>query len=207
MNRTTELKERAEQILDSARILFGERGVHGVSVRDIAEHAGVKKAAVFYYFNGKDELLERILEGYYGSHAEALEAAFQAGGTLRDRLQGTIDAYLDFVLANGAYARLVQGLIASNPEWHGHLQRNLEPLFRWTEVALAELSPKDGPLAARQFFITLSGAVINTFTYAPVLELMWGADPLSKAGIAERRAHLHWVVDALMDKLEPDQGR
>ncbi len=207
MNHPPMLKERAEQILASARILFGERGMHGVSVRDIAEHAGVKKAAVFYYFDGKDDLLERILAGYYASHAAALESAFQAGGTLRERLQGTIDAYLDFVLANGNYARLVQGLIASNPEWHRHLQRNLEPLFRWTQAALSELSPEQGPLAARQFFITLSGAVINTFTYAPVLELMWGDDPLSEAGIAERRAHLHWVVDALMDKLQASQDR
>jgi len=206
MNKPTELKERAEQILNSARVLFGERGLHGVSVRDIAEHAGVKKAAVFYYFNGKDELLERILEGYYSAHADALESSFHAEGTLRERIHGTIDAYLDFVLANGTYARLVQGLIANNPEWHGHVQRNLEPLFRWTEAALAELSPSEGPLAARQFFITLSGAVINTFTYAPVLELMWGDDPLSDGGISERRAHLHWVVDALMDKREPATG-
>ena len=206
MNRTRDLKERAEEILASARTLFAERGVDGVSVRDIAEHAGVKKAAVFYYFDGKDDLLERILARYYAAHAAALAESFSAEGTLRARLQGTIDAYLDFVAANRDDARLVQGLVASNPEWHGLIQSNLEPLFRWTEDALAELAPDGGPLAPRQFFLTLSGAVINTFTYAPVLASVWGGDPLSDAAIAERRVHLHWMVDALIDRLERDAG-
>jgi len=202
MNRTTELKERAEEILEAARQLFGERGVHGVSVRDIAERAGVKKAAVFYYFDGKDDLLERILARYYAAHREALAEAFAASGDLRVRLHGTVDAYLDFVRDHASDARLVQGLIASNPEWHAQIQRNLEPLFRWTEDALSELSTAGGAVAARQFFLTLSGAVINTFTYAPVLAPMWGADPVAAEAVAERRAHLHWLVDALIDGLE-----
>jgi len=196
------LKERAEQILESARALFGERGYDGVSVRDIADEAGVKKAAVFYYFEGKEDLLQRVLERYYAAHRDALAVAFQAKGPLRARLHGTIDAYLGFMADNNAYARLVQGLIAQGPAWHGHLQRNLEPLLRWTEEALADVAPEDGPLAARHFFLTLSGAVINTFTYGPVLAPMWGSDPTSAEGLEERRAHLHFVTDALMDRLE-----
>ncbi len=196
------LKERAEQILASADALFGQRGYDGVSVRDIADDAGVKKAAVFYYFEGKEDLLRRVLDRYYAAHRDALAAAFEAKGPLRRRLHGTIDAYLGFMADNHAYARLVQGLVASSPDWHGHLQRNLEPLLRWTEEALADLAPDEGPLAARHFFLTLSGAVINTFTYAPVLAPIWGSDPASADGLAERRAHLHFVADALLDRLE-----
>ena len=200
------LKERAAQILASAETLFGERGYDGVSVRDVADAAGVKKAAVFYYFEGKEDLLERVLERYYTAHREALTSAFEAKGPLRARLHGVIDAYLGFMAENHAYARLVQGLMAQGPAWHGHLQRKLEPLLRWTEEALAEVAPDRGPLAARHFFLTLSGAVINTFTYAPVLAPMWGSDPMSADGLAERREHLHFVTDALMDRLEPRDG-
>lgn len=196
------LKERAEQILASAESLFGQRGYDGVSVRDIADVAGVKKAAVFYYFEGKEDLLERVLQRYYAAHREALTDAFEAEGPMRDRLHGTIDAYLGFMADNHTYARLVQGLVACSPDWHGHLQANLEPLLRWTEQALAGVAPEQGPLAARHFFLTLSGAVINTFTYAPVLAPMWRGDLLSPDGLQERRDHLHFVVDALMDRLE-----
>ena len=59
-----------------------------------------------------------------------------------------------------------------------------------------------GPLAARQFFLTFSASVINHFTYGEALAPAYGTDPLSPDGIAERRAHLHWLVDALLAALE-----
>ncbi len=200
------MKERAEQILVAADALFGDRGYDGVSVRDIADEAGVKKAAVFYYFDGKEDLLRRILDRYYAAHRDALADAFAAKGPLRARLHGAIDAYLGFMATNHAYARLVQGLVATSPDWHAHVRRGLEPLLRWTEGALAEVAPAAGPLAARHFFLTLSGAVINSFTYAPVLAPLWGSEPLSAGGLDERRAHLHFVADALLDRLERSAG-
>jgi hypothetical protein len=30
---------------------------------------------------------------------------------------------------------------------------------------------------------------------------MWGEDPMSERALAERREHLHWMVDALLDRL------
>ena len=200
-------KQRAEEILNAADALFGERGYDAVSMRDIAERAGVKKAGVFYYFDGKESLLEQVLERYYAAHHAALSEAFIAEGPLRERVHGAIDAYLDFIDTHRSYPRLVQGLVVGRPELHRHIQKNLEPLFRWTQAALAEVAPESGPLAARQFFLTLSGAVINTFTYAPVLQPMWGSDPLSDEAISERRAHMRWLVDVLMDGLETQNAQ
>ena len=79
-------------------------------------------------------------------------------------------------------------------------------MYSWTCQALAEVAPEAGPLAARHFFVTMSGAMINYFTYGPILEPLWGADPLSEDGVEERRAHLHWVVDALLARLEERPG-
>ena len=76
------------------------------------------------------------------------------------------------------------------------------PLFEWFETALAEVTAPDGPLAARHFFVSFSGITINYFTYSPVLAPAWGADPLSPQAIEERRAHVHWLVDALLAGLE-----
>jgi hypothetical protein len=67
--------------------------------------------------------------------------------------------------------------------------------------ALGELAPTEGPLAARQFYVTFSGMVINYFTYAPVLGPMWGEDPMSEKALSERRAHIHWMVDLLLEGL------
>lgn len=45
-----------EKILVSARELFGEKGLNGVSIRDISSHCGVNVAGVNYHFSGKENL-------------------------------------------------------------------------------------------------------------------------------------------------------
>ncbi len=56
-----------ERILDAALDLFGERGLTGVTVRDIASRAKVNVAAISYHFGGKDELYRAVAEMVIGS--------------------------------------------------------------------------------------------------------------------------------------------
>lgn len=194
-------KKKAAEILAAADELFGDVGYDAVSVRDVAARAGVNKALVFYYFGSKEELFAQVLTRYYESHRGALEAAFEHEGALADRLRRLIDAYFDFMAEHRRFARLVQQQIAG-PGTHLELIReNLAELERWTERALAEVTPAEGPLAARHFFVTFSAAMINYFTYAPALTPVWGGDPLADDALAERREHLHWLIDAVIERL------
>lgn len=49
------------RLLDSAEELFAARGYFGVSVRDIADHAGARLAAVSEQFGGKEGLFRAVL--------------------------------------------------------------------------------------------------------------------------------------------------
>ncbi|OPY28677.1 MAG: DNA-binding transcriptional repressor AcrR [Methanocella sp. PtaU1.Bin125] len=51
-----------ERILNVAIDLFAEKGFDAVSLREIAEAVGIRKATLYYYFTTKDEILEKILE-------------------------------------------------------------------------------------------------------------------------------------------------
>lgn len=50
-----------ENILNTGRRLFIQRGYHGLSMRMIAEEVGVSKAALYYHFQDKQELFLAIL--------------------------------------------------------------------------------------------------------------------------------------------------
>lgn len=52
------------QILDAAKRLFIEKGYYGLAMRQIAEALGVSKAALYYHFKDKEELLLAILDSY-----------------------------------------------------------------------------------------------------------------------------------------------
>jgi len=199
-------KERALQILDAAEQLLGELSYDAVSARDIAERAGVNKALVFYYWGSKEELFERVLQRYYERHRSALAQAFEAGGgALPHRVHQVLDAYLDFIEGNRLYARLVQQQVSGGGPHLELVQRHLADFFAWTTGVLAELAPATGPLSARQLYISISGIVINYFTYAPALGRVWGSDPMSQAALAERREHVHWLVDCLLQGLDANK--
>jgi len=53
-------------ILDAADVLFRERGYEAVTVRDIAERAGVSHALVHQYVGSKEDLFRAVLSGNEG---------------------------------------------------------------------------------------------------------------------------------------------
>jgi AcrR family transcriptional regulator len=53
------------RVLESARILFSERGAGDTSMRDIAKGASVSLATVHHYFGSKGELFQRCVDEMY----------------------------------------------------------------------------------------------------------------------------------------------
>lgn len=200
-------KERAAQLLDAAEALLVEQGYEGLTAQAVAKRAGLNKALVFYYWGSTAQLFERVLERYYARHQRALVAAFSAEGDRAERVHRIIDAYLDYMEENRSYARLVQQQVSGRGPHLPTVRRHLADLMRLSTELLSSFAPATGPTAARHLHVSLSALVVNYFTYAPAMGDAWGPeDPLGEAGLAERRAHVHWVVDAWLARLEPDPG-
>lgn len=45
-----------DKILDTAAVIFSERGYKGTSMREIAEELNITKAALYYHFPGKEQI-------------------------------------------------------------------------------------------------------------------------------------------------------
>lgn len=70
-----------EQIRTVALEMFAERGYDRTSLREIAEQLGVTKAAVYYHFKTKEDILVSLLEDFLGQVDELLDwAEAQPGG-------------------------------------------------------------------------------------------------------------------------------
>ena len=192
--------EASRSILRAAEELFASKGFAAVSVRDIAQLADVNKALVFYYYENKANLLRKVLEQYYSSHAAALSPE-SPGASLREQVHALLTSYLDFIEDNRRYTQIVQHELLANGENLAMIRQGMNLLFQRVETLLGEFGG-EGKLHVRQFFLTFSGIVVAYFTYAPVLDEIWDGDPLSASNRRERRDHLHWVIDQLITGLE-----
>ena len=55
-------EEKRTKIREAAAKLFAEKGFENTTTRDIAGAAGINNAALYYYFDSKEQLLYQILE-------------------------------------------------------------------------------------------------------------------------------------------------
>jgi AcrR family transcriptional regulator len=88
---------RHKTIIDAARQEFAERGYAAVSIRDIAQRAGMSMSALYHYYPGKQDLLMAILdEGVDAYTAACAEALAEAGDDPAERLEAMVAATVRF---------------------------------------------------------------------------------------------------------------
>ena len=195
---------RALQILQAADELLAERGHDAVSMRDVAQRAGVNKALIFYYFGSRAQLFEKVLERYYANHAEALKAIGEGQGTPRERVHHALDVYLDFVEHNELFSRLVQQELARQDPQLPLIRENLQKLHEALDAVLGQVLPERGPIAARQLYMTIGCVVVHHGTFATSPLALASDDLQGESGREERRTHVHWLADAIVDQIERD---
>ena len=73
----TDTEQTKATILASSVRLFGERGVHQTSIREVARESGVTLGTVHHHFGTKDELLLRSVEYSFAQMVQAGMAMFE----------------------------------------------------------------------------------------------------------------------------------
>lgn len=74
-----------QRIQDVALDLFAERGYEKTSLREIAEHLDVTKAALYYHFKTKEDILDSIFEDLTRPIDELIEWAGEQPPTLETK--------------------------------------------------------------------------------------------------------------------------
>ncbi|MDT4901477.1 MAG: hypothetical protein QOJ78_2407 [Pseudonocardiales bacterium] len=98
--RRLEPDARREQILDCAVRLFGERPYAAVSTTEIARTAGVARGLLNHYFGTKRDLYLEVVRRLV--IVPGLERAAEGiTGSLRTRVERSVDWYLDTVSLHG----------------------------------------------------------------------------------------------------------
>jgi AcrR family transcriptional regulator len=91
-----------ERILDIALELFVDRGYDKTSLRDIAERLGTTKAALYYHFERKQDILLELHLRLHALGHEALEqlGRLEDGQAQADAWPGLVDQFIDQVVEN-----------------------------------------------------------------------------------------------------------
>ena len=136
-----------ERIQSVALVLFAEQGYDKTSLREIAERLDVTKAALYYHFKSKEDIVTSLVEDYFGQIDQLVAWGRAQPGTPSSR-EEVLRRYYEIVAGAAEVFRMLQHNQASvNSLSHA---KNHSELFRERMDGLVSLlTEPDAPLASQ----------------------------------------------------------
>src|SRR5690242_1672176 len=170
--------ERSAQVLRAARACIVALGYERVTMRDIAETAGVSTGTVVHYFRDKESVLEAALLGKIQDTGIAFRAALAGAQTARERLERLVEASVPasdevrddwrlWVTFWGEATRNAR-LRAVSDRQHQRWTRFLASILR-EGVAGGEFAPVDPDATATQIAALVDGLAVQATLGNPAL--------------------------------------
>jgi AcrR family transcriptional regulator len=119
------------QLIVATTDMIRQGGIGAVSLRKIAEKAGVSRTAPYHHFADKNDLLAAVAEQGFATLTSQLKASIENQSlTLEQRLEQSIQGYVRFAVENSTQYELMFGseLWRKNPS--ERLQRTAKDSFR-----------------------------------------------------------------------------
>ncbi|MFN8025187.1 MAG: helix-turn-helix domain-containing protein [Acidimicrobiia bacterium] len=165
------MSDTRERILAVASELFTEQGYEGTSLREIADRLGFTKAALYYHFRSKEEILAALLEPFDVLVEEMLQRLDRAGDVegwaeALTWVVGQIFDYLDFFRLVDRNRHIVEVQLERAKRDHAAMHTRVE------KAAAAAASDTGEEVR----MIAALGAVTGFDDWAPTL--LKEADPL-----------------------------
>ena len=108
------LSSGAQAILESAQILFSEKGFDAVSLNEIAFRAGTSKANIFHHFKSKKALYQAVLKSACEEFSVLVENVLHKSGALDERLHHFLHAHIENMQSHGVGTRLILNELLKN---------------------------------------------------------------------------------------------
>jgi TetR/AcrR family transcriptional regulator len=193
-NQTDRADETRARILDAAMREFSANGLAGARTERIAQAAGVNKALLYYYFQGKEAIYTAALESVAARIAESSFSVLEMNCSPGERLLRIALNHFDRIYSQSIFQTLMQhemmrlregGSTQDSPL----IAKLFKPMTQGT-LALAEVGIGSGELIRvekSQLVYAIFGPNVFYFLTAPMMAVLLVDNLLGAAALAFRR--------------------
>jgi len=200
---TARAESTRASILDAAERLFAERGFDKARLEDVAEAVGIRRASIVYYFKDKREVYDAVMDGVFGDFRAALESELTAEGTLVERIEAAVGAWVDYVGARPTFARILLREVAAGGAGEPTAAlAHIAPFVDLVKGFLAKHADDEMlshmPIDPAHVAATIAGATVFFVAAMPTLVPNIKFDPLSPEHLDAHRAEVLRITRRLI---------
>ncbi len=196
-------------ILDAAERVFGAKGFHGATLKEVADQAEFSVGALYAFFEGKDDLFAQVLDRQGRALLHAMEAAAAPVSSARQQLHRVVDASVAYFQARPDFYRLFQRELGG-ATWAMRASLNEAGFVRYREVMSFEeqifaTGMRTGELLDGD--AEMEAALFSGLVQAYIAQWVFGLDATGRSKVDDRfplRA-LHALVDRAFVVAVPDE--
>jgi len=186
----------AQKILAAAKHILAERGYEAMTLQAISSEAQVNKAGVWYYFGGKPQLIQALLEDIVITESGIFGALPDPDAALADRVDlivGSAAQVGERVRRFSAFYELLPQA-SRDADLQKHLRAIYEAWYDWAAEVMSSPGPEGGADPERSAglgrfaAVLLDGIYLQTIISAPSFDL--------EAALEDARRALTLLADA-----------
>ncbi|MEO8590624.1 MAG: TetR/AcrR family transcriptional regulator [Flavobacteriales bacterium] len=192
-----------QRIIDTAMALFRRKGMDGLSMRELAEEAGVNKGLLHYYFKTKEAIFQEVFAHHAGLLWADVLVIVEGPGDLGTKLPRMVDRYFDLLDQYPSLPAFVLFEVQRDPSMLLKTAAK-DAMLRAATIVEPELRRLRLPAeraSGVQFMLDLVGLCAFTYGMLPGVVKVLGLNKAQRnAFLLQRKTH---IIALLQQGIEP----
>lgn len=123
-----------EKIFEAATDVFVDKGMDGARMQDIANHAGINKALLHYYYRTKDQLFNAVFEMIAKKIFKKFAPVFDENLSLEEKIRFFFKEHISFLQENPRLPGFLLNEVNRHPERIKKLLNNVDFEGIWIKL-------------------------------------------------------------------------
>jgi TetR/AcrR family transcriptional regulator len=123
-----------EKIFESATEVFIEKGMDGARMQDIADHAGINKSLLHYYYRTKERLFNAVFEKIAGQMFKRFTPVFDENLSLEEKIRFFFREHIAFMQKNPRLPAFFINEVNRNPAKIKKLIQRIDIKKMWSTL-------------------------------------------------------------------------
>jgi TetR/AcrR family transcriptional regulator len=159
-------------ILIAAREVFILKGFEGARMQEIADHAGINKALLHYYFRSKEKLFDAIFSEVAANLFPAMKQVIEAELGMKEKITFFVKMYLKTLLENPFIPAFVINTLNSNPaRFLNHIRKaGINPKLLQKQIDEEAVLGLIRPIMAEHLLVNIISMCIFPFVARPIVQ-------------------------------------